>query len=101
MPLTVEKIWKNGQRYWNKSKNPYVENFAASKVSIPIQILDEFRMLYSVCVELNNHFGVNKNTLSIQVRNNFHPRGPNPKIPEQRYTKPKKPPTQPLGHDIL
>ena len=32
--------------------------------------------------------GVSNKTLSIQVRNKFHPRGPNPKIPEQRYTKP-------------
>ena len=44
---------KNGQRYWKEFKNPYVENFVASKLSISIQIVDEIRMLYSVCVELN------------------------------------------------
>ena len=48
---------KNGQRYWKESKNPYVGKFAASKLSIPILMLDEFRKQYSVCVELNNHVG--------------------------------------------
>ena len=43
--MTVEKMCKNGQRFWKESKNPYVEIFEASKVSIPIQILDELRML--------------------------------------------------------
>ena len=64
-----------------------LKDLPPSKVSIPNQKLDEFRMLYSVCVKLNNQVGCN-NTLSIQVLNKFHPRGPNPKIPEQRYTKP-------------
>ena len=43
MPLTVEKMRKNGQRYWKESKNPYVEKIASSRVSIPIQSLDEVR----------------------------------------------------------
>ena len=85
----MKRCAKNGKRYWKESKKPQVEKLAASKLSIPILMLDEFRKLYSVCVELNNHVGVSNKTLSIQVRNKFHPRRPNPKIPEQRYTKPK------------
>ena len=52
------KRCKNGQRHWKEHpNNHYAEVLAVSKVSIPFQIFDEFIMLYSVCVKMNNQIG--------------------------------------------